>query len=238
MILSAHQPVYLPGIILFNKIALSDAFMFLGHAQVVVQSWHMRNRIRQGDNEIFLTVPIQKAGRFGQSIDETQVAADHWKRKHLQSIRQAYGKRPFFDRYFPAIEALILDAGPSLGLLDKALIRHFLEVLEIDTPIHESQDYAPTEHKTALLIEICHAVGASGFLSNEGSRVYVDEPALAEAGLQHYWQVFEHPVYDQGRPFMPNLSIIDLLFNMGPRAAEIVRSCGRVEAGPYKVTKP
>jgi len=54
---------------------------------------------------------------------------------------------------------------------------------------------------------------------------------MRAAGLGHHWQLFEHPVYPQGRtPFMPHLSIIDLLFNVGPDAAEIVRSCGRVSA--------
>ena len=49
MILSAHQPVYLPGIILFGKIAISDVFMFLGHVQFSRTSWQTRNRVR---NEI------------------------------------------------------------------------------------------------------------------------------------------------------------------------------------------
>jgi len=231
MIVSAHQPVYLPGIILFNKIALSDAFMFLGHAQLVRQSWHMRNRIRQGDGEVFLTVPVKTSGLFGQSIDDTAPSETFWVRKHLESIRQAYRKRPFFDAYFAPVEALLSAEWTSLGAMNKALIRHFLDVLEIATPVHDSQDWGFTGHKTGLLIEVCRAVGADGFLSNEGARVYVREDEMAAAGLNHYWQIFDHPVYEQGRPFLPNLSILDLLFNTGPAAAGIVRGCGRVEPG-------
>jgi len=229
MILSAHQPVYLPGIILFNKIALSDSFMFLGHVQLVKQGWHVRNRIRQGDAELFLTIPVKTSGRLGQSIDETEIADDFWKRKHLETIRQAYRKRPYFDAYFPPLEALLSANWLSLGALNKALIRHFLRVLEIATPILESTDYAPEGHKTGLLIEITKAVGADAFLSNEGARVYVEEAEMHAAGVGHFWQIFEHPVYEQGRsPFLPNLSIIDLLFNVGPAASDIVRNCGRI----------
>ncbi len=231
MILSAHQPVYLPGIILFNKIAISDVFMFLGHAQLVSHSWHSRNRIRQGDKELFLTVPVQTSGRFGQPIDDTRIANSHWKRKHIESIAQSYRKRPFFDAYFGPIEALLLADWPSLGTMNKALIRHLMEVLEIQTPVLESADYEPKEHKTDLLIELSKAAGADGFLSNEGSRVYVREDAMAAAGLNHYWQIFSHPTYEQGRSFMSNLSVIDLLFNSGPAAAEIVRACGHAEIG-------
>ena len=46
MIFSGHQPVYLPGIIVFTKIALSDAFMYVRHCQYVSGSWHSRNFIR------------------------------------------------------------------------------------------------------------------------------------------------------------------------------------------------
>lgn len=233
MILSAHQPVYLPGIILFNKIALSDIFMFLGHAQLVKQSWHMRNRIRQANTEVFLTIPVKTSGHWGQAIDETEIADAFWKHKHLESIRQSYRKRPYFDAYFGPIEALLSAEWTHLGALNKALIRHFLNVLQIETPVCDSQAYSPRQHKTGLLIELTKAVSADAFLSNEGSRVYVQEEEMAAVGIDHFWQVFEHPLYDQGRPFMPNLSILDLLFNVGPAAADIVRSCGRLAPGAF-----
>ena len=57
---------------------------------------------------------------------------------------------------------------------------------------------------------------------------------LAENNIQHYWQIFTHPEYDQGKPFIEKLSIIDLLFNMGPASREIVFSCGYAEEGPYR----
>src|SRR5512141_290320 len=104
-LLSGHQPVYLPGIILFNKIALSDAFMFVGHCQYVKKSWHSRNRIRLGDRELWLSLPVRTAGAFDQPINETFLLDGNWKRKHLGSIRQAYGKMPFFDMYFPGLQA-------------------------------------------------------------------------------------------------------------------------------------
>jgi len=58
MLLCGHQPVYLPGIILFNKITLSDAFMFVGHVQYSRKSWQTRNTIRSENQSIYLTVPV------------------------------------------------------------------------------------------------------------------------------------------------------------------------------------
>ena len=234
MILSAHQPVYLPGVILFNKIALSDAFMFAGHCQYTQKSWQTRNRIRHNDSERWLSVPVKKSGRFGQSIDETQFAnLGKWKSTHLEQIRQEYCKRPYFQAYFKPITALINADWPNLGSLNRGLIRHFLKILEIGTPILDSKDYFIRGHKTDLLIAASMAAGADQHLSNEGSRAYVDEQQMAAAGIQHCWQVFEHPVYDQGHPFISNLSLIDLLFNVGPAASEIVRSSGHIEPGKF-----
>lgn len=231
LILSGHQPVYLPGIILFSKIALSDVFMFVGHCQFVKKSWHSRNRIRLADQELWLTVPVKTSGRFDQAINETFIVDGIWKRKHLGSIRQAYQKAPFFKTYYPELEDRLLAFEGSLGDLNIGIIKMILRWLKIGTRIVDSRDYDIRGAKTDMLISMCQAVGADRYLSNEGSRDYVDEQTMADAGIQHCWQIFEHPVYAQPGAFMPNLSVIDLMFHTGPEAKEIVMSCGKVQPG-------
>ena len=227
MIVSAHQPVYLPGIIFFNKLSLSDACMLLPHCQFVAHSWHQRNRIRNAGGVQWLSVPV--CASFGQSIAQTRIANHHWRRKHAASLRHVYGKRPYFDTYFPDLEKLLLADTESLAELDMSLLRQFCEWLRISTPLHDSRDFALTGHKTELLIEVCSALGADRFLSNPGSVAYVDEALMAAHGVAHHWQRFEHPVYRQGCDFLPDLSVVDLLFNVGPHAAELVRQCGRID---------
>ncbi|HYM79312.1 MAG TPA: WbqC family protein [Candidatus Dormibacteraeota bacterium] len=233
LLLSGHQPVYLPGMILFNKIALSDVFMFVGHCQYVRKSWHARNRIRLGDRELWLTIPVKTSGRFDQSINETSMVNEVWKRKHLGSIRQAYQRAPFFRDYYPELEEKLLAHNGSLGDLNVATIRMILRWLGIGTRVVDSRDYDIRGAKTDMLISMCQAVGADRYLSNEGSRDYVDEEQMAGAGVQHCWQMFEHPTYPQPGMFMPNLSVIDLLFNLGASATQLVVSCGRVAPGKF-----
>jgi hypothetical protein len=234
MLLSGHQPVYLPGIILFNKIAMSDAFMFVGHCQNVPHSWHTRNKIRVGDRPHTLSVPVIRKNRFGQSINEAQLANVHWRRKHLRTMEYSYRKRPFFDAYYPKLAELLMKDWRSLGEMDMTIIRTIMEWLEIKTPVYDSENYCVEGAKTDMVISMCQALDAESFLFNEGSRVYLEEERLASHGIQAYWQVFEHPTYDQGRDFIENLSIVDLLFNVGEESCEIVRSCGRVEIGPSR----
>ena len=219
MILSGHQPVYLPGLVVFDKIAKSDAFMFVGHCQFVAKSWHVKNFIKGG---LKLTVPVHK--HFGQSINSTVIHGDHWKRKHLKSIAHAYQNRPYFSRYFPQIEHIILHDWKFLGDMNCALILLMLPWFGIDTKVCFSNEFAITGQKTEMLISMCRAVGAQVYLSGIGSKVYVREDLFDEAGLTHKWQDFTHPVYNQGgEKFEPNLSAIDCLFNCGEGAKEFFR---------------
>jgi len=230
MILSGHQPVYFPGIIFFNKMALSDFFMYVGHVQFTQKSWQQRNKIRLGLKEYLLSVPVIKSKRFGQSIDDVKIDGNAWKRKHLGTIKQAYRAKPFFDQYFPELEQTIAVDYETLGELNRATVSLLRKWLQISTPILESYDF-PTikSSKTKMLIEMCNAVGSDCYLSNEGSRVYVDESLMAEHGIQHCWQNFVHPIYNQGNDiFIPNMSAIDLVFSVGPGASIMVRNSGAI----------
>jgi hypothetical protein len=231
MMLSGHQPVYLPSLHLFSKIALSDKFMFVGHCQFVNKSWHSRNVIRNGRTPLTLTVPVLKTGRFGQSISETIINGDHWKRKHLGSIRNSYQKRPYFKDYFPRLEELIQQPWENLGQMNIALIIQFLDWLNIDTPLFYSEDHAISGQKNDMLIAMCRAMGAQDYLSNMGAKAYGDESLLRAAAIDHHWQQFVPPRYEQGGEFMENLSIIDCLFNMGPASGDLVRQAGSIDPG-------
>jgi len=129
VILSGHQPVYLPGIIVLTKIALSDAFMFVGHCQFQNKSWHSRNYVRGPNGPLLLMVPVEK--HMGQSIDQTKLLAGNWRRKHLASIEHAYRKRPFFADYFPRLETIINGNWGSLGCLNANLIYQIFGWLRI-----------------------------------------------------------------------------------------------------------
>ena len=131
MILSAHQPVYLPGIILFGKIAISDVFMFLGHVQFSRTSWQTRNRIRNENSEQFLSVPVLHKGRFGQSIDQVEIARHDWKKKYLKSIYFTYKDRPFFDMYYPDLEEILNLEWKLLSDLNVYIIKKILECTSV-----------------------------------------------------------------------------------------------------------
>ena len=53
MILTAHQPVYLPWLGLFHKIALSDTFVYFDQVQYLPKDWMNRNRIKSKNDSIW-----------------------------------------------------------------------------------------------------------------------------------------------------------------------------------------
>jgi hypothetical protein len=80
--------------------------------------------------------------------------------------------------------------------------------------------------RSELLLNLCSEVGPSStfFGGLGGSRRYLDLEAFARAGIGVRWQELVHPVYPQcgGGAFQPGLTSLDILFNMGPLARELV----------------
>jgi hypothetical protein len=99
------------------------------------------------------------------------------------------------------------------------------DCLEIETMDYGDDGIAG--QKTDMLISMCKKVGADEYLSSPGE-AYVDREQMKAAGITHHFQHFIHPVYEQGAEFIPNLSAIDLLFNVGPEAGKIIKECGRI----------
>ena len=235
MILSAHQPNYLPGLQLFNKIMLSDAFMHVPHCQFQRRSWHHRNYIDSG----LLTVPV--TGPYPSAISEVQIDfTKPWQRKHIRAIEIAYGNEPFFDDYFPDIRWAIDCAYDHRDLY--SLNRHLMNYLtswlgcdRFDKITYSSESanaIRSIKDPVDMIIKMCQLVGADTYLSNGGASAYIgpeEEKRMADAGITHKWQMFDHPDYGQSKDINGGmLSVIDLLFAKGPEAHDIVHNAGTI----------
>ena len=157
--------------------------MFVGHCAFEDGSWQNRNRW-QGTHS-FHTIPIKHGAT---SINNAEFADDRWKKKHLRSIELNYSKRPYFDYYFGPLKWIIQNS-TSLAKLNKELIDAICKWLQIKTEILDSVDFKlEYETKNGMLAAMCKATGCDQYLSNEGSRDYVDEDWLWEHGVIHRWQ--------------------------------------------------
>ena len=229
MIVSVHQPQYIPWLGYFDKIARSDAFVFLDNVQYKPREFQNRNKIRAKDGWLWLSVPVISKGRGRQVISDVRIDNEFdWPKEHLMSLRTCYGRAKYFDRYFPFFEDLYGKRWESLALLNIGIIKYVLRELSINTPLHFESGLNITTAKTERIVDICRALKADTYLSGAGGRAYIDEDKFTASGLKLSYQDFSHPVYAQQfmkteTDFMPYMSIVDLLFTEGPRAKEVLK---------------
>jgi WbqC-like protein len=233
MKIAIAQPTYLPWLGYFDLIDQVDAFVFLDSVQFEKQSWQQRNRIKTPTGLQWLTVPVLFRGRFGQLIQNVEIRdCDFW-RNHLRAIELNYRRTPFFDDYFPELSArLVCSQDARLADLNVRVVEWFMDVLGIQTPLFFSSALGQAGKRTELLANLCSALGATQYLSPLGSAVYLlrEIDILLSRSIDVVFQNYQHPNYKQlFPPFHAYASILDLIFNEGAQALEIVRS-GRQSA--------
>ena len=147
----------------------------------------------------------------------------NWQRKHWASISLNYQKAPFFKEHSGFFEELYSKEWRLLSEFNEAFIRYIMGQLELDVDVLKSSELGVKGQKTDLLIDICNKTGADTYLQGSGGRDYVEVEKFQDAGLNVVFHEFEHPTYPQQfGEFMPNMSVIDLLFNVGPEAKNYI----------------
>lgn len=227
MKVAIHQPQYMcyPGVI--DKIDQVDEFIFLDTVQFEKNEWQNRNRIKSHDGPQWLTVPVLMKGRSDQKISSVEIdPCVNWKRKHLNALKTNYTKTS----YYIDVMELLTDRLYSfnwqmLSTLNKASIEIILEYLGIETEINDASDFGiDTEHPDDRIINLIRKIGGDTYLAGIGGKKYMDLERYKAKGITVEFQKFTCPEYDQlYEPFIPNLSVLDMLFNCGPGTLEIIR---------------
>jgi len=225
MILTAHQPAYLPWLGLFHKVALADAFVLLDNVQFENGSFTNRNKVNTEKGPVWLTVPVKLQGHTQKAIKEIEIDDTHdWQRKHWKTIYFNYKNTPYFDRYAPFLEEVYATEWRWLVDLTEHMFHFFLGELAIDVTYHRASDLNPSGRKLELVLELCEKLEADTYVFGAQVHNYLDPARFAQKGVRYIIQEYEHPRYTQQfNVFEPYMGIIDLLCNEGPeRAKEIV----------------
>lgn len=217
MILSGHQPNYLPYPGLIGKIMMSDKFMYVTNVQYDKKSWQNRNRIKGQNGEICLTVPVLTKGKFNQLISEVKINNEiNWKRKHFNSISLNYKKTKFYNKYIDFFYDLYNKEWIKMCELDIYITNFILDELNIKTEILYDKDFHFEGKKTDFLVDMCKKTNSDTYISNKGSENYVDLDIFKKNRLDHIYINYIGKEYEQlGSNFMEKLSIVDMLFNCG-----------------------
>lgn len=215
------QSSYIPWKGYFDMIAAVNEFILLDDVQFTKRDWRNRNKIKTAQGIQWLSIPVKTKSRYAQLIEQTEVA-DSWAERHWRSISLAYAKAPHFPDYKQAVEALYSTAAGLLFLseINRLFLEGLCRLLSIETPLRWSHDYPSEGSKTDKLLALCRAASATRYFSGPAAKVYLDRELFEAAGIAVEWMNYDgYPPYPQLHgPFEEKVSVLDLLFNLGPEA--------------------
>jgi hypothetical protein len=218
------QPSYLPWLGYFDQMSKADVFVWYDDVQFDKHGWRNRNRIKGPKGPLWLTVPVLHKGRSLQAIGAVEIDNRlSWSRKHLRSIEQLYARAPFSGTVLPRLTDILLRPWERLVDLDIATTDWLANEFAIGTPRHRASQLGIEGDRNTRLINFCRHFQATRYISGDAARDYLDVAQFAAAGIEVAWHAYQHPQYPQLHGnFVPYLSALDLLLNVGPAANQFL----------------
>jgi hypothetical protein len=223
MLITIHQPQYLPWLGCLDKIDKADVFVILDNVQFKKNEWQNRNRIKTAQGHQWITVPVLY--RFPEKINEVRINNKaNWGRKHLQALITNYSKSTYFDNYKSFFEDIFSRSWDRLVDINIEIIRFLISALDLKTKLVIASDLKLREEPTERLVDICKMLDGNRYLAGKDGNKYMNLELFEQEGIDVIFQDFKHPVYHQlFGDFEPCMSAIDLLFNCGDNSLEILR---------------
>ena len=166
------------------------------------------------------------------------MADPKWRDRLAKTVEQNYGRAPYFRVCWPVIAGALDGASDALTDIDFRAFDGILRLLGARDVrvVHVKELGVTSEEPTERLVEACRAVGGKTYISGKGGKNYLRTEAFEKAGIGIAWQQFDPagvPYPQTGPGFVPGLSVVDCLFNIGPdEAGRLIRgSLGPVTRG-------
>ena len=212
------QPHYLPWPGYFNLMSKVDKYIFLDDVQFSKNSWQSRNQIIINNHKKWITIPTKKSSLKTNINNKLIDFSKNWQLKQSKTIIQAYSKHS----YIKDLEELMnfCNTIKLLNLSDYNIeILKFLSFkLNIKVEFIKSSVFNSKKERTYRVIEILEKIKASEYLSPIGAKDYLEQDKFNEiTKVKLKFNDFQSMPYVQKKfkSFLPNLSIIDLIANLG-----------------------
>jgi len=223
--IAIHQPMFLPYPGFFNKIKEADIFVIGDDAYYSRRYFYNRNKIKTPNGTLMLTVPLIDPER--KKLNEVKIFNEtNWKHKHLRSLQTFYRKADYYEDHIPFFEKVYNKNWDLLFDISMETMYYLMEQLGLDIEIYYTSEILKDyefKGKTQRIIDICKILGADEYLSGIGGKNYLEPELFEKNGIKLEFQNYKPKKYKQlYGEFIPNLSTIDLLFNMGEKAIDYI----------------
>jgi len=223
MRLAIHQPQFFPYPGFFHKLSMADAFVIMDDVQYD-KRFTNRNKILAPQGPMWLTVPINKSGKFMPNKAVEVNNGLPWREEHWKKISYSYKNSAYFHLYKEYLEGLYQRKHDLLFDLNLETTKAVMKWLDIDIPVVRESQLAVVGEGTQRLVGVCKAMGADTYVSGAGGKAYMDEKLFSEQGVALQYQRYVPAPYPQRfvPEFVPNLSVLDMLFSIGPESRKLV----------------
>ncbi len=192
-------PVAYFALIIRSRVVYLDPF-----EHYLKQSCRNRCTILGPNGPASLTIPVEHGNPGVSPLRDTRIAYhEPWQRTHWRTLRTAYGNSPFFEDYASGLVPFYNRRFPFLFDYNREYLLALTGLLGLEREVRLTSGYGQVPEKHMDY----RAVALPG-------RRNCNPPGML---FPAYTQVFEDKF-----PFVPNLSILDLLFNTGPQAVELL----------------
>ena len=191
---------YFAPILYYSKLAQGDPVMIERHEHYNKQSYRNRCTIYSANGLLDLAVPVARAKEPKIKITEVEIAYDMlWQKQHFKAIESAYRRSPFYEYYIDDLMMFFNDRHRYLYDFNLQIMRRVCSLINISPHIQESDEFVKS---------------GEGIIDLRNS---IHPKINCTTNTPSYTQVFADKW-----GFKPNLSILDLLFNVGPESKDIL----------------
>ena len=220
MIVSVHQPNFAPWLGFFDKMLHSDVMVLLDSVQFIKRGYQNRAQIKGVNGPQWITVPVISKGRYHQLTCDVEIDESRsWRSVHLRTLQSVLAKAPHRDELLDFLHPIYAkEEFHKLADFNAALIRGVVDCLGITTRLVMASELDCPGSSTRLILNLTKAVGGDTYLSGPSGRKYLEPELFPGEGVTlryHRFEPFEYP--QSFPPFVPGLSCLDYLANVGFR---------------------
>ncbi|MEM1120569.1 MAG: WbqC family protein [Bacteroidota bacterium] len=202
---------YFPSIQWFSKFFLHPTLILEQHENYLKRSFRNRAHIATANGLLRLSIPLAKGKNQQQNIREVSISyEENWQQKQWTAICSAYGNAPFFEYYIDDFRPLFEKCSIHLFEHNLKVLQTLFFVLDFKPSIQLSQSYLTDENYAGMV----------------DFRNKITPKTIEQSQDENYQTIAYEQVFAEKNGFLPNLSILDLIFCKGPETLAILeRSC-------------